>query len=113
MKPVNNPPIVARPGHSATVEGLLRYDIDSTKVLFNELLDHAIRINEAVVKDGTEPMEAPLPLASYEVADLTGPLAASNWPGAAIYVSNETGGATLAFSDGTNWRRVQDRNVVS
>jgi len=30
-----------------------------------------------------------------------------------IYVSNETGGATLAFSDGTNWRRVQDRAVVS
>lgn len=30
-----------------------------------------------------------------------------------IYVSNETGGAVLAFSDGTNWRRVTDRNVVS
>jgi hypothetical protein len=30
-----------------------------------------------------------------------------------IYVSNETGGATLAFSDGTNWRRVQDRAVIS
>lgn len=30
-----------------------------------------------------------------------------------IYVSNETGGPTLAFSDGTNWRRVQDRAVVS
>lgn len=30
-----------------------------------------------------------------------------------IYVSDETGGATLAFSDGTDWRRVQDRAVVS
>lgn len=30
-----------------------------------------------------------------------------------IYVSDETGGATLAFSDGTNWRRVQDRAIVS
>lgn len=30
-----------------------------------------------------------------------------------VGVTNETGGATLAFSDGTNWRRVQDRNVVS
>jgi hypothetical protein len=30
-----------------------------------------------------------------------------------IYVSNETGGATIAFADGTNWRRVQDRNIVS
>lgn len=30
-----------------------------------------------------------------------------------IYVSNETGGAVPAFSDGVNWRRVTDRNVVS
>jgi hypothetical protein len=30
-----------------------------------------------------------------------------------IFVSNETGGATVAFSDGTHWRRVQDRAVVS
>jgi len=30
-----------------------------------------------------------------------------------IYVSDETGGATLAFSDGTNWRRVQNRAIVS
>lgn len=30
-----------------------------------------------------------------------------------IYVSDEVGGAVLAFSDGTNWRRVTDRAVVS
>lgn len=30
-----------------------------------------------------------------------------------IYVSDETGGAVLAFSDGTNWRRVTDRVIVS
>ena len=30
-----------------------------------------------------------------------------------LYVSNESGGAVLAFSDGTNWRRVTDRAVVS
>jgi hypothetical protein len=30
-----------------------------------------------------------------------------------IYVSNEAGGAVVAFSDGTNWRRVTDRAVVS
>jgi hypothetical protein len=34
-------------------------------------------------------------------------------PGEIIYVSNETGGAVLAFSDGTNWRRVTDRAVVA
>ena len=30
-----------------------------------------------------------------------------------IMVSDETGGYTMAFSDGTNWRRVQDRAIVS
>jgi hypothetical protein len=33
--------------------------------------------------------------------------------GGIIYVSDEVGGATLAFSDGTNWRRVTDRAVVA
>ncbi len=30
-----------------------------------------------------------------------------------IFVSDESGGAVLAFSDGTNWRRVTDRAVVT
>lgn len=33
--------------------------------------------------------------------------------GGMIYVSDETGGAVMAFSDGTNWRRVTDRAIVS
>lgn len=48
-------------------------------------------------------------LRSYTVATL--PSAAT--AGQMIYVSNETGGATPAFSDGTNWRRVTDRAIVS
>ena len=38
---------------------------------------------------------------------------ASSYPRGLIYVSDETGGATIAFSDATNWRRVQDRAIVS
>jgi hypothetical protein len=30
-----------------------------------------------------------------------------------VFVSNESGGAVLAFSDGTDWRRVTDRAIVS
>lgn len=30
-----------------------------------------------------------------------------------IFVTDETGGATPAFSDGTNWRRVSDLAVIS
>lgn len=48
-------------------------------------------------------------LPSYVVAGL--PLAAP--AGRLIYVSDEAGGAVPAFSDGTNWRRVTDRAIVS
>lgn len=48
-------------------------------------------------------------LSSYVVAGLP---AVTTFPGL-IFVSDETGGAVPAFSDGTNWRRVTDRAVVS
>ena len=40
-------------------------------------------------------------------------LPSASGTGQMIFVSNETGGATMAFSDGTNWRRITDRAVVS
>lgn len=46
---------------------------------------------------------------SYTVATL--PSAAT--AGQMIYVSDESGGAVIAFSDGTNWRRMTDRNIIS
>lgn len=49
-------------------------------------------------------------LPSYTVG--TVPSASKN-PSSMIYVSNESGGAVPAFSDGTNWRRVTDRAVIS
>lgn len=52
---------------------------------------------------------APVQLLTVTVATL--PSAAS--AGGLIYVSDESGGSVLAFSDGTNWRRVTDRAVVS
>jgi len=50
-------------------------------------------------------------LPSFTVAGL--PAAGTAGAGATAYVSDETGGAVLAFSDGTDWRRVTDRAVVS
>jgi len=55
--------------------------------------------------------DIPAQLPSYTVAGV--PSAASMGAGAMIYVSNEAGGATLAFSDSVNWRRVADRAVIS
>jgi len=50
-------------------------------------------------------------LAASTVAGL--PPAAGAGAGALIYVTNESGGAVVAFSDGTAWRRVTDRAIVT
>ncbi|MEW4371773.1 glycosyl hydrolase family 28-related protein [Paenibacillus kandeliae] len=50
-------------------------------------------------------------VANYTKSTL--PPANSEGAGAMIYVSDDAGGSVIAFSDGTNWRRVTDRNIVS
>jgi len=56
------------------------------------------------------PQDRPFRLVSYTVSTLPDP---SDWPAGLIYVANEAGGPVPAFSDGTDWRRVTDRAVVS
>lgn len=53
---------------------------------------------------------APFRLPTYAKASLP---SASSYAFCQIYVTDDTGGAVVAFSDGTNWRRVTDRNVIS
>ncbi len=48
-------------------------------------------------------------LPSYTVSTLP----SASIVGAMIFVTNESGGSVPAFSDGTNWRRVTDRAIVS
>lgn len=57
-----------------------------------------------------EPATYPVRLAAYTVATLP---AAADYPWGLIAVSDEAGGAVLAMSDGTNWRRQTDRAIVS
>lgn len=75
------------------------------QALFDVLRKHALRLNAAAVADGSE-MFAVMP---YTVATL--PVTATLW--SIVGVSDEAGGSTLAFWDGTNWRRFADRAVVS
>lgn len=70
----------------------------------------ATRVNEAMTRDGTVAMKEPLLLDQRAVADLPD---ASLWEGSVLYVIDETGGAVLAFSDGSDWRRTTDRAVVA
>jgi lysophospholipase L1-like esterase len=55
-------------------------------------------------------VNGPVRVSSYTVAAVPPANAA---PGQLIYVSDEAGGAVLAFSDGTDWRRATDRAVIS
>jgi hypothetical protein len=52
-----------------------------------------------------------LVLPSKTVAELANTSASP--AGQFVYCSDDSGGAVPAFSDGTNWRRVTDRNIVS
>lgn len=62
-----------------------------------------------LIDEQTAPMK-PVGLKSYVKTALP---AASLYTGAMIFVTNDVGGSTPAFSDGTNWRRVADRAVIS
>jgi len=53
---------------------------------------------------------APMKLKSYTVAGVP---SAATFVQCVIWVSNESGGAQPAYSDGTNWRRVTDGAIVS
>ena len=47
---------------------------------------------------------------SYTVATVP---TASAYPGGAIYVTNETNGATVAVSNGTNWVQVYSQTTIA
>lgn len=49
-------------------------------------------------------------LDSFEVSQLP---SASDFEGAMVYCTDETGGPVPVFSDGTNWRRVTDRAIAT
>lgn len=103
-------PKLSRPPGRQTLASLVAFDQDLTRSLHLILQEIAQRLNIAVTTDGGETMQNPLLLATYTVATLP---TASDWTQGLIYVSDESGGATPAFSDGTNWRRVHDRAIVS
>lgn len=61
--------------------------------------------------DGVTQKNYPDHIPEFTVAGLPG--ASTAFKSKLVAVTNEVGGYTLAFCDGVNWRRVQDRNIVS
>ena len=69
----------------------------------------SIQIDMETVAIGGPVYPSQLVIPSYAVAGLPSVTPAAQL----VYVSDESGGAVPAFSDGTNWRRVTDRAVVT
>jgi hypothetical protein len=96
--------IVSKPAHGEriTAEGGI-----PSHAMQTHLDDLTQRLNENLLGKA-------LWLPSYTVASVP---ASADLPNASeawlIYVTDETGGAIPAFWDGTNWRRVSDRIIVS
>ena len=89
---------------SVTDHGAKIIENDAATWLFQLYLDDITqKLNDHLLGDAVQ-------LPSYTV--LTVPDATA-WEAATIYVSDETGGKTTAYSDGTNWLRSYDRAVVS
>jgi hypothetical protein len=95
-------------------------------VVFQPITDYGSITNSAnitidygaVNESGTVPA-----IGDFEyISDIFGPtgdsfavasLPSASQPGQMIYVSDETDGSVMAFSDGSNWRRITDRAIVS
>ena len=95
-------PIVTQPDHGEIV---IESGVASSN--FQIFLDDVIlRINDLIENLGGAAVRLP----TYTVATVP---TAAEWTNSIIYVSDESGGAVTAFSDGTNWRRTTDRAIIS
>ena len=84
-------------GNAVVAEDLLQNYLDEIEGILNNNL-----VGDAVI----------LPV--YTVAHLLAATpSAVTWTNGTVIVSDETGGRTIATSDGTNWRRVSDGAIVS
>lgn len=86
--------------------------IDQSAVAFKISNATTLGTNDRLTIDTTTvAFGLPPKLPSYTVAGA--PSASAAGAGAMIFATDETGGAVPAFSDGSDWRRVTDRAVIS
>jgi hypothetical protein len=90
---------------SGTEQANIQLDTSNNELEINTSNSHDIRLSP----DGVVVLDKPLQLKSYTVLGV--PAAASSL-GQLVFVSNESGGAVPAYSDGTNWRRFSDGAII-
>lgn len=88
-----------------------QFGINSGTTVFEWNTAGSVMTMSATLAMGSNPLTSNSYIESgeYTVASLPSASGAKKH----IYVTDEAGGYTMAFSDGTNWRRVQDRAIVS
>lgn len=107
---VNNSAPISSPFNLLSFESIGNYLTQLINSVGSEFRDHALRLNKAVMADGSEVPTAPMMLKPYLKAVLPDVLL---YKDGIIIVTDDVGGRVQAFSDGTNWRRVTDRAVIS
>lgn len=101
MSQINNPIGIDKTRPSEWKEGGPALYLRTLELYIKQVYENLTGVNEAK---------------AFTVSTLPDPAnydPVTNGRAAYVYVSDESGGATLAFSDGSDWRRVQDRAVVS
>ena len=93
--------------HSAGLDKLVIHAGSGAHAILNNIGNFGVGVAAPIAKLD---VDGPVRVKSYVKAALP---SASAGAGQMIYVSDEAGGAVIAFSDGANWRRVTDRAVVS
>lgn len=93
--------IPSRPSKADPITDRGSFPSRAYQVFFDDVLQ---RLNDFLLGDYVR-------IPSYTVAKL--PTVPPSGVHGLIYVSDEAGGPIVAFSDGTNWRRVTDRAIVS
>lgn len=92
--------------YNRTGGAYIPFNVDASQISLRPSGTLRLLINSTQVQ-----VSGSLKLPSYTVA--TVPSASAHGAGSSIYVSDESGGTVVAYSDGTSWRRVTDRNIIS
>ena len=100
------PDITTQPDHADAI-GFV--DADKRRVIIS--IPYLNFVDDLVEKLNSKLFGNQITLDTYTVATL--PTVPDITEPGLIFVSDETGGAVPAFSDGTNWRRMTDRSIVT
>lgn len=87
-------------------DGTTRVEVTPTGTTISAPTSGSISVSDDIVNVSTT-----LRLYNRSISNIP-PATLSN-SGAIIYISDESGGATVAFSDGVDWRRVSDNAIVT